>query len=119
MGLDQYAVIKRKMNSLDDNFQWRKHAMLQELMQDIWVSRGNAAEDFNCSEMELYKEDIDKLKAAIADGYSNYESEGGFFWGHKFQTESMEQYREQDSFFAIVADVAIEQGDRVFYSCWY
>lgn len=119
MGLDQYATIKRKLASLDDNFQWRKHAMLQELMQEIWISRGNESEEFNCQEMELFKEDIEKLKAAVAGDYSGYESEGGFFWGHQFQTESMEQYKEQDSSFVAMAEVALEQGDKVYYECWY
>ena len=46
--------------------------------------------------MELDDVDIKLLEEAIENGYKDFHCEGGFFWGHQFQEESVKDYAEKD-----------------------
>ena len=139
MGLDQYAYTRpqRKRNSDEDIsiMEWRKHNRLQGWMQNLWESKGcpNAQTegdemgDFNCVELELTSQDIDDLESAI----NNFElpESNGFFWGsdsYFWNDENDEPfpdneywYKETDLRFVNEARKAINNKNRVFYSCWY
>ena len=135
MGLDMYAYARppRKRNS-DDDVQigeWRKHNRLQGWMQQLWESKGcpNANEegDFNCVELQLTEEDINALEDDILT--MTMPESNGFFWGsdsYFWNDENDEPfpdneywYKETDLHFVNEARKAINNKNRVFYSCWY
>ena len=117
MGLDQYAFIPD--HSEDPDFIWRKHAKLQTFMENIYYSRaGSDAETFNCVDLNLTAEDIETLEELIvADDLPT--SEGGFFFGHQWQDEAAEDYKEQDLKFCKWAKAILETREQVIYSCWW
>ena len=133
MGLDQYGMIgctteKRvddagnefEVKIADDDFYWRKHARLQDFMEKLWVEKtGRPAIELNCEDMVLTEGDINKLEGAIHNGYVENVCDGGFFYGHQFQDESVKQYRENDLAFIEAAKIAITEGKQVVYSCWW
>ena len=92
-------------------FEWRKHARLQEFMNNIFMERNKLKskweqDKINDNEyvlnpiswdrIELLEDDIDKLEEAINNGYSRYFCDGGFFWGHEMQESQAEYYKEKD-----------------------
>ena len=117
MGLDQFAEFRSEPTA---RFYWRKHAALQEYMEQLWVERtGRPATTLNCQELELDEEDIKELRKAILSGFKDCRSDGGMFYGHQFQDESVKEYREDDLKFCDEAIKAIERGETVIYSCWW
>lgn len=121
MGLDQYGFVRQKDHAQAVEFYWRKHSRLQEFMQALWADtvHGEDAEDFNCQTLVLTKDDLQDLQEQIAKGYEDYVSQGGFFWGHQWQDQAVEDYAQQDAEFVQAALDALEQGGQVEYSCWY
>lgn len=121
MGLDQYGFVRQKDHAQAVEFYWRKHSRLQEFMQALWADtvHGEDAEDFNCRELTLTKDDLQDLQGQIAKGYEDYVSQGRFFWGHEWQDQAVENYADQDAEFVQAALDALEQGGQVAYSCWY
>jgi len=118
-------------------FEWRKHARLQEFMtrlfmskKDIEASEGSgkawrettfgespATLPIEFDEIELSLNDIELLEEAIKNGYKDYYCDGGFFWGHQFQEESVKDYHEKDKEFVEFAKQRLSEGKKVFYSC--
>ena len=45
--------------------------------------------------------------------------DGGFFWGHQFQEESMKEYKKIDLKFCKDALKWIKEGKEVWYDCWW
>lgn len=132
MGLDQYAFVKMKqtkqeqlrdyltgkVNDLVRITYWRKHNALHGWMADLYESRGNENE-FNCELLQLFEEDILKLKEDIAKG--NLKERSGFFFG---STDYMSDYLntsyyETDCQFIEEALMHLKDGDEVFYSAYY
>jgi len=119
MGLDQYAEFRAKPLETA-TFSWRKHAALQEHMERLWVEKtGQSASTLNCQDMSLTANDIEELRKAILSGFKDCRSDGGYFYGHEFQDESVKEYREEDLQFCHEAMKAIERGETVIYSCWW
>lgn len=130
MGLDQYAFITREdvdptndtggQLAFEKDFYWRKHSKLQEYMEQLWTRRtGRPEVELNCNYLELEAHDILDLLQLLTGEKGLPESKGGFFYGHQFQDESANQYREDDIRFVQEAYAAISQGKRVWYSCWW
>lgn len=121
MGLDQNAWLKDKEGKEVGEFYWRKHSRLQEFMQKLWMEKTGETDEgkFNCQELVLSVEDLDKLKESVSKGYADHFCEGGFFWGHQYQESQAEYYKEQDIEFADGARRCIERGGSVIYECWY
>jgi len=133
MGLDQYAFINpREEQRTDDqgnsftakiaekDFYWRKHSRLQDFMEELWVEKtGRPANELNCEDMVLTEADINKLEGAWHNSYAQNQSEGGFFYGHQFQEESCQVYKDDDKNFIEAAKSAIKEGTQVVYSCWW
>lgn len=113
MGLDQYAWSRENE---EPEFQWRKHAKLQEFMENKWHEKSQEA--FNCVDLYLDLDDIKELEEAIKDN-TMPESEGGFFYGHQFQDESAKEYKKQDLEFCKWAKNEILNGRNVIYHCWW
>tara|TARA_Y100001972_G_scaffold46573_1_gene57446 strand:- start:43 stop:417 length:375 start_codon:yes stop_codon:yes gene_type:complete len=124
MGLDQSAWAREREEENnprghEPQFVWRKHAKLQEFMEQKFVEKtGNSAVDLNCGELELDAVDIAELDQRIQTNQMP-RSQGGFFYGHQFQDESEEEYKDQDIAFVEWAKAELEQGNKVIYSCWW
>ncbi len=117
MGLDQFAY--RNDCEHHPEFIWRKHAKLQEFMEDLFVKRtGKGAADLNCASLELSKDDIAMLEKLVRTE-TLPDSAGGFFYGHQFQDESSKEYRDQDLAFCKWAKAVLDTREKVIYSCWW
>ena len=137
MGLDQYGSFLQKEPEIKDketnvtylptaeketesDFTWRKHARLQQYMMELWYKKNptKTHEPFNCKKLFLSKDDVLELQDLIQNDNLPF-CEGGFFWGHQFQEESMREYKKQDLEFCKTALEWIEQGKEVWYeSSW-
>jgi len=94
---------------------WRKHPHLHGWMEQLWQSRVNPDPDavFNGVELELFREDIDRLEQDIHAGI--LPETRGFFFGD----DASEYYRSQDLEFVKNARAELFLGLRVFYnSSW-
>ena len=114
-------------------FEWRKHARLQEFMNTLYMERNKLNNKWEQSEpdsdgqvwynpiswnsIELKEKDINRLEEAIKNGYSDYFCEGGFYWGHEFQEEQRDYYKEKDLEFVEFAKEALADGETVVYEC--
>jgi hypothetical protein len=116
MGLDQYAE-RRDSNGEDCEIAtWRKHNALQGWMENLWTLKtGKPADELNCNEVELTTEDLENLKSVIEGG--NLPVTQGFFFGADSSQD--ETRKEKDLQFVDDALKAIDEGDKVFYSCWW
>jgi len=130
MGLDQYAHIRNKKIDFNkvysddykpqrDGFVWRKHARLQTFMQNkFFENNSNLGDvDFNCRDLEIDKKIVEELRQEVKNGYHNSFCEGGFFWGHQFQEESVKEYQKQDLEFCDWVLTELDKGNKVVYSC--
>ena len=137
MGLDQFAwSSERPMHYVKDDegdpvlkpvvkmdeFYWRKHSKLQSYFEDKFYKgelKGIRDDrDFNCNPILLDLDTINHLEALL-DAKKMPKSEGGFFYGHQFQDDQAEEYREQDLEFCRWARKEIAKGNHVYYDCWW
>lgn len=111
MGLDQYASIREKDKELH---YWRKHNALQGWMENLWESRGGTG-DFNCQDVYLNEEDLDKLEADVKA--QKLPETSGFFYGpdSRFDKKQM----EDDLEFIKKARKALKEDKYVVYSSWW
>ena len=142
MGLDMYAYTASRAGQsdewwanaeLDNNLNefvnprvsrpveiayWRKHPHLHGWMEQLWQDRQQPGlqhpdQVFNGIELELFREDIDRLEQDITDGL--LPETQGFFFGDN----ASDYYREQDLAFCRQARADLFLGLRVFYnSSW-
>ena len=139
MGLDQYATARKgeprtvkseytytdqdgvekegfeEYLEWDDTIElatWRKHPNLQGWMENLWHEKGGEGE-FNCVDLELTLEDLDKLESSL-DDEALPETAGFFFGGN-----ADDHYAEADREFIVQARAAIKQGYKVVYSSWW
>ena len=143
MGLDAYAGFQepqpenvKPINDdalydtlqAEDGFYWRKHARLQEYMQQLWRVRefGEDAKFWGGLRMDgkhdlaevifLEREDIERLQELVENDNLPF-CPDGFFWGHQFQEESMKEYKELDLKFCKQALKWLDEGKKVWYDC--
>jgi len=123
MGLDQYAYIASKAGteyndtSRQDLAYWRKHPNLQGWMEKLWLEKcgSNSEYEFNCTELELTWEDINRLEQDIKTGEVAKLDTRGFFFGNP----SDYHYYDYDLQFCIDAKAELFLGRKVFYnSSW-
>ncbi|MEK9699774.1 MAG: hypothetical protein VW270_28610 [Candidatus Poseidoniales archaeon] len=143
MGLDAYAgfqepqpenvepinqeVLSETLQHQDE-FYWRKHARLQEYMQQLWRTRefGDDAKYMQGLRMDgkhdlaeiifLEREDIVKLQELVENDSLPFCCDG-FFWGQQFQEESCKEYKELDLKFCKQALQWLDEGKKVWYDC--
>ena len=116
MGLDQYAERRDSNGESSEISYWRKHNALQGWMETLWsIKTGKPANDLNCKEVELTAEDLDQLEKCIVN--ETLPKTQGFFFGSDTSRDRTRQ--EYDLEFVAKAKEAIEDGDKVFYSCWW
>ena len=143
MGLDAYAGFQEPQPQnvepinhealsetlhADDDFYWRKHARLQEYMQQLWRVRefGEDAKHWGGLRMDgkhdlseiifLEREDIERLQNLVETDSLPF-CPDGFFWGHQFQEESMKEYKALDLKFCERALQWLDEGKKVWYDC--
>ena len=116
MGLDQYWQVAAK----ETIHTHRKFNALQGFMQEEWygTEEGNVEEEFNCRDLIITEEILDRLEAKIeAD---ELEPTAGFFFGG---TEKDEWYREDIKHLkeVVIPDIRerLKEKEEVSYSCWY
>jgi len=121
MGLDMYAYTTDEKPAAFVDFEsdaptqihyWRKHPNLHGWMERLYRENNGKAESFNCVNLVLTAEDLDRLEADIIDG--NLPPTTGFFFGQSDGTE-----RPDDLVFVDRAREAIAAGLTVFYSSWW
>jgi hypothetical protein len=119
MGLDQFAYVVTDVSGdeKEELAYWRKHNRLQGWMENLYREKGGE-EVFNCEDVVLTLEDLDKLEKAIND--RTLPETAGFFFGN----DSYEDYEEwglkdTDEKFITEARKAINDGQMVVYSSWW
>lgn len=109
MGLDQYAFARKEGQQDTEIMYWRKHSNLEGWMADLYQSRGGK-EQFNCVELKLTSDDLEKLEAE----YLNLKDATGFFWG---QSRLEDNHSTED--FLSLAYKAIDDGFDIIYTSWW
>jgi len=116
MGLDQYAHRQDSNGEDCEITYWRKHNALQGWMENLWTLKtGKPANELNCELFELTTEDLKNLRSVVEAG--NLPVTQGFFYGS--DTSQDDALKEKDLNFVKDALEAIDDGDKVFYSCWW
>ena len=140
MGLDQLAYSRPATATNDDTdeclVQWRKHPNVQGWMERLWRKQkyGDAAtpdpitgegysnetymnDPFNCEELELTADDIERLRLDIQNKTLNggHGDTTGFFFGDNAD----EEYREDDIKFCDRAEYMLKNGYKVIYYSWW
>ena len=108
MGLDQYAFATKGENKIELMY-WRKHANLEGWMANLYAQRGGRG-DFNCVELQLFKNDLVSLKRDC----DNLEVASGFFWG---QSTDEDAHSTRD--FIDSALAYIDMGYTITYTSWW
>jgi hypothetical protein len=121
MGLDMYAFTTAEPVAAAVDFTtenatelayWRKHPNLHGWMEQLYRAKGGTDADFNCVNLALTGEDLDRLEADIAANVlPNTE---GFFFGTSRPDEI-----DLDLAFIAKARAAIAEGKTVFYTSWW
>lgn len=92
---------------------WRKHPYLQGWMEKLYYEKGGKGEEFNCVNVRLDEDDLNRLKEDVLSG--SLPETTGFFFG----SDSSDDYREQDLRFINDALEAIKDGRIVLYDSWW
>ena len=92
---------------------WRKHPNLQGWMEELYYEKGGESPEFNCVNVQLTWEDLEKLEQNIKEGL--LPETRGFFFGNN----SDEEYREETLEFVENGLNSIKDGYDVYYSSWW
>jgi hypothetical protein len=123
MGLDMYVLKTSQAipTEVDFDFEvddfelvhrWRKHPNLHGWMEALYRSKGGVEDYFNCVNVALTDEDLDKLEQAIRN--DNLPETDGFFFGESDGSE-----KDDDLQFLDAARAALAEGKRIFYRSWW
>lgn len=91
---------------------WRKHPNLHGWMEALYRSKGGVEDYFNCVNVALTDDDLDKLERAIRN--DDLPETDGFFFGQSDGSE-----KDDDLQFLDKARAAIAEGKRIFYRSWW
>jgi hypothetical protein len=122
MGLDMYAFTRPDALPAFVDFAqlptdielhyWRKHPNLHGWMERLYREMGDTDLDFNCVNLALFAEDIDRLEEDVRAGVLPLTS--GFFFGESDGTEI-----DDDLAFITKAREALSAGAAVYYTSWW
>lgn len=117
MGLDMWFMSRPKQPKAEEVHYWRKHNALHHWFEEYARDNGlvDPSDDFNCVEVQLTTELLDKLEQDIRKG--NLEPIGGFFFG--VTDYDPKEYMEDDLAAITKARQGIANGDEVFYTSWW
>ena len=115
MGLDMVAYSKARATSKKTRelSAWRKHPNLHGWMEQLYREKGGTEEQFNCVEVQLTLDDLDRLEEAVLSG--RLPATTGFFYGQ----DADDYYKRQDLAFIEEARGDIKGGRHVYYSSWW
>lgn len=137
MGLDMYAYsIDKKNVEMDENnnslkvikiegedtkynqfMYWRKHYVLHDWMEKLYVSR-NGKEEFNCVKIILNESDLLKLKNDVIND-KLIPSDKSFFENSNDYKNYCEEIKEKDLEFIDIALSIIQDDTIVYYDSWW
>lgn len=121
MGLDMYAHTLDASPATPVDFDvehygelhyWRKHPNLHGWMERLYREKGGRNASFNCVNLLLTLDDLDRLEADVRA--RKLPPTSGFFFGASDGSEI-----EDDLRFIAKAREAIEDGLTVYYSSWW
>lgn len=121
MGLDMYAYTLTQLPSAVVDFDaigaqelhyWRKHPNLHGWMERLYREKGGTAPEFNCVNVQLTVDDLDRLETAIRN--DALPPTTGFFFGSSDGCAVAD-----DLAFIAGARRALEAGLSIFYSSWW
>jgi len=122
MGLDMYAYTRTSdlpafvdFTQLPTDVElhyWRKHPNLHGWMERLYREMGGTDSDFNCVNVMLTAEDLDRLEEDVRAG--NLPATCGFFFGESDGTEI-----DDDLAFIAKARAALLSGASVYYTSWW
>jgi hypothetical protein len=121
MGLDMFAYttsegvaasVDFEMETFTELHYWRKHPNLHGWMEKLYRDKGGSAESFNCVNVQLLAEDLDRLEADIES--SRLPHTEGFFFGASDGSE-----RDDDLEFIDKAREALLHNMTAVYSSWW
>lgn len=121
MGLDMYALTTAEPVAGAVDFEvtastqihyWRKHPDLHGWMERLYRAKGGADAPFNCVNLQLTAEDLDRLQADLQA--RRLPRTEGFFFGASDGSEI-----EDDMQFVGKAREALAAGLSVFYTSWW
>lgn len=117
MGLDCYAYTKDEDNSTNEIWYGRKIRWVHNFMAEIYYSDESNTDDFNVVEIEVDKEDLERLQKLLDSGelFTQY-SQKGFFFG---DWEADEYIKNSIQKLIDEGNNAISSGKTLFYSSWY
>jgi len=98
----------------DDLWYWRKHHDLHGWMSLLYKEKGGTDPEFNCANLRLNKEDLDRLQKDVEE--NNLPQTSGFFFGNNSPDE---ESKNDDLEFIKKAKEAIENGQAVYYDSWW
>jgi hypothetical protein len=98
----------------EEIFYWRKHHDLHGWMENLYREKHGEAESFNCVNVRLTEEDLDRLKEDLMS--HNLPSTRGFFFG---DNPPDDETQVNDLSFVVMARNAIQSGKAVFYDSWW
>ena len=123
MGLDQYAHKVKATYDSDtltetrtktEIHTWRKHYPLQQCMEALWVSRGEEG-SFNCVDVSLTEEDLNRLEKAILNDEMPWED----WMGEEETEEEKADTLAYDLEFIKKARESLADGWKIVYSSWF
>lgn len=125
MGLDMYLFAKEADKEAEeedvnvDIAYWRKHNRLHGWMENLYRDKfPDDTRDFNCVDLELTAEDLDRLEADITDKALPY-TQGFFFGGDSYSYEDRDKMYEYDLDVIKKAREQMSNGMKIYYSSWW
>lgn len=121
MGLDMYAMttaenpeaeVDFKVGAANELSYWRKHPNLHGWMEALYREKGGAEDIFNCVNVRLCRDDLDRLEADVNAKRLPHTS--GFFFGASDGSEEA-----GDLEFINRAREALSAGLTVYYTSWW
>jgi hypothetical protein len=121
MGLDMYAfttvepvaaAVDFTTETATELAYWRKHPNLHGWMEQLYRAKGGTDADFNCVNVALDADDLDRLERDIRNQALPHTE--GFFFG----TSRLDEI-DLDLAFIEKARAAIAEGKTVFYTSWW
>jgi hypothetical protein len=113
MGLDMYL----RARTSEELAYWRKHNALQHWMEQAAIDLGivKTPDEFNCIDLPLTPELLDRLEADIKE--HKLEPISGFFFGATDYDPA--EYEAEDLNAIKLAREAIAEGKQVIYTSWW
>ena len=117
--IEEYLSKEDKSNyvQIDEINYWREHPDLHGWMEELYYKNGGD-EEFNCVDVVLNKDDVDKLVKDLfrhVNGVHSIEKISGFFFGES----CLEDFKEDLTYFTDLLNTTDWDNETVYYSSWW